>query len=266
MVSERDAENDRRGEVAPARLSTPGRVLCYLRSALFYTGQLLLTLFFSVTGALLWWLPDQRRGRYITLGNRAVMHWLAISCGLRFQVIGAPPDNGPYVALAKHQSQWETFFLQWYLFPVSVVLKRELLNVPFFGWALRMMNAIAIDRGNPREAMRQTIEQGVQRLRQGYSVLIFPEGTRTPPGQPGRYARGGAGLAIKAGVPVVPIAHNAGEFWAPRGYLIRPGRVTVVIGEAIYPDPADSRLLTQRAGDWIEKQMRRISHTPYTGE
>lgn len=231
----------------------------FVRSSLFFLGLAVITIFFSLTGALFFsWMPTQRRGRYMIQGNRAVLTWLRLTCGVRYRIVGNLPA-GPYVALAKHQSQWETYFLQWYLFPVCVVLKRELLRIPFFGWALKMMHAIAIDRGSPKAAMRQTLNEGLKRLAEGYSVLIFPEGTRTLPGEKGRYARGGAGLAIQAGVPVVPVAHNAGELWATKRFLIHPGEITVVIGEAIATDQRESRELTAQVSDWIENQVERIA-------
>lgn len=236
--------------------STP---IIALRSALFFLGNMLITIFFSVTGVLIFgWMPFKVRGRYFILGNGLIVWWLCLVCGVRYRVVGTLPQ-GPYVALSKHSSQWETFFLQWYLFPVCVVLKRELLRIPFFGWALKRMEAIPIDRGNPRQAFRQTITVGAKRLRDGYNVLIFPEGTRIPFGQTGRYARGGAGLAIAGGVPVVPIAHDAGRYWPTRQFLIRPGTVTLVIGDAIPTAGRDSRELTDQVREWIEGQVAELS-------
>ena len=160
--------------------------------------------------------------------------------------------------MAKHQSQWETFYLQWFLFPVATVVKRELFSIPFFGWALRMMNAIGIDRSNPRAAIRQTMEQGLSRLRNNYNVLIFPEGTRTPVGVRGKYARSGAGMAIEAGVPVLPIAHNGGKLWPARGLRIKPGTVILVIGDAIPTAGRESKELSLEVENWIEAQCELI--------
>lgn len=230
-----------------------------LRSALFFTSYALITLFFSISGiALTWFLPFHIRGRYFVLGNALIIGCLRLFCSVRTEIIGELPRSQPYVALAKHQSQWETFYLQWYLFPVTTVVKKELLSVPFFGWALRMMNAIGIDRSNPRAAMRQTMEEGCRHLSNGCNLLIFPEGTRVPHGQRGKYARGGAGIAVKAGVPILPIAHNAGRLWAPKSLLIRPGTVTLVIGELIDTREGDPKVLAEQAAQWIEAQCDKI--------
>ncbi len=230
-----------------------------LRSALFFLGFAVVTIFISTTGILFtWFLPFHIRGRYFVLGNAAIIFLLRVCCGVKTEIRGQFPTQGPFVAMAKHQSQWETFYLQWHLFPVATVVKRELLNIPFFGWALRFMNAIGIDRSNPRAAMRQISEQGLIRLKHNYSLLIFPEGTRTLPGVRGKYARSGASIAIAANTPVVPIAHNAGLVWPTKSMLIRPGTVTVVIGEAIASNNRESRELTLEVENWIEDQCAKI--------
>lgn len=230
-----------------------------IRSAVFFAAYAIITLFFSISGILFtWFLPFHLRGRYFVIGNTLIILCLRLFCGVRTQVIGSLPSasKGPYVALAKHQSQWETFYLQWFLFPVATVVKKELLSIPFFGWALRMMNAIGIDRSNPRTAMRQTMEKGTQRLRDGYNLLIFPEGTRVNHGERGKYARGGAGIAVKAGVPILPIAHNAGRLWPAKSLIIHPGVVTLHIGELMDSDGRDPKQLSEEAGEWIEARCQ----------
>lgn len=230
-----------------------------LRSALFFTGYALLTVFFSLTGiALTWFLPFHVRGKYFVIGNSLIVKWLWVCCGVKTRVIGRLPPRSPYVAISKHQSQWETFYLQWYLFPVATVVKKELFSVPFFGWALRMMNAIAIDRSNPREALRQTLDKGLQRLSSGYSLLIFPEGTRIPHGQKGNYARSGAQIAIKGNAPVLPIAHNAGAVWPGKSFLIKPGTVTLVVGDLIESEGKNSKELMAEVEAWIEARCQEI--------
>jgi 1-acyl-sn-glycerol-3-phosphate acyltransferase len=230
-----------------------------IRSVLFFTGYALITIFICTTGLLFTsFLPFHVRGRYFVLGNAAIILWLRICCGVKTEVRGKLPSTVPYVAMAKHQSQWETFYLQWFLFPVATVVKRELFSIPFFGWALRMMNAIGIDRSNPRAAIRQTMEQGLSRLRNNYNVLIFPEGTRTPVGVRGKYARSGAGMAIEAGVPVLPIAHNGGKLWPARGLRIKPGTVILVIGDAIPTAGRESKELSLEVENWIEAQCELI--------
>ncbi|WP_417781094.1 lysophospholipid acyltransferase family protein [Stutzerimonas xanthomarina] len=182
--------------------------------------------------------------------------WLAKTViGLRYEVSGAEniPEK-PCVILSKHQSTWETFFLSAYFEPLSQVLKRELLNVPFFGWAIWLLKPIAIDRDSPKEALRQVAKQGLERLGQGAWVLIFPEGTRVPVGQVGKFSRSGAALAVNAKLPVLPVAHNAGTFWPKSGWGKRPGVIQVVIGPAMHAEsegPRAAAELNQRVEDWI---------------
>jgi 1-acyl-sn-glycerol-3-phosphate acyltransferase len=237
------------------------KLISKLRGYLFYAGYAVITFWFPLTGLLLSFLPYRIRGRYIIGWNYCCIWWLRLTCGVKFKVIGKEnlPD-GPYVALAKHQSQWETFFLQGFLFPICFVLKQELLKIPFFGWGLKLMNPIAIDRSNPRQAMRQTQEQGLQRLAEGNSVLIFPEGTRIPSGQTGKFARGGSNLAIEAKVPVVPIAHNAGQCWPADEFIKHPGTVTVVIGKPIDSSAMDSRQLTEQVKSWIDQEVAKLEN------
>jgi 1-acyl-sn-glycerol-3-phosphate acyltransferase len=232
-----------------------------LRASLFYTGYTLLTIWFSITGVLLFsFAPFRLRGRYMTGWNICCVNWLRWTCGVKFKIIGKEKlPQAPYVAMAKHQSQWETFFLQGYLFPICFVLKQELLKVPVFGWGLKLMDPIAIDRSNPRQAMRQTQEQGLQRLDDGHSVLIFPEGTRIRAGETSKFARGGSTLAIEAKVPVVPIAHNAGLYWPADEFIKHPGTITVVIGDAIDSAGKDNRELTEEVKSWIDREVEKLS-------
>lgn len=235
-------------------------LIATIRSILFYIGYIILTIWIGGTGFLLvGWLPYRKRIGYLLLWNRLTISWLKISCGLGYRIIGEENlPAPPFVALSKHTSQWETYFLQYYLRPVSIVLKKELLRVPFFGWGLRLAKPIAIDRGNPKQAIRQTLEKGQQILAENISLLIFPEGTRKQTGSDRKYARGGAGVAIAAGVPVVPIAHNADQFWPADRFLKYPGTITVKIGKPIYPDAGDSRVITERAKDWIEAEVAQM--------
>lgn len=240
-------------------------MLLILRSLLFYGGYSLLTVWFSLTGVLFFsWRSYGARAHYLGLWNFATLRWLRLTCGVRYTVRGLehlPP--GPCVILSKHQSQWETYYLQVMKRPVATVLKRELLNVPFFGWGLRLLEPIAIDRDNPKQALKQITDQGLERLAQGRSVVIFPEGTRTPVGQVGKYTRSGANLACKAGVPIVPVAHNAGHCWPARKFLKYPGRVDVVIGAPIDTTGGDSRVLTETVKDWIEHELARMDERPH---
>ncbi len=193
--------------------------------------------------------------------------WLARTLiGLRYEVSGQEHIPArPCVILAKHQSTWETFFLSAYFEPLSQVLKRELLRVPFFGWAIMLLKPIAIDRDNPKAALRQVAKQGQERLEQGAWVLIFPEGTRMPVGQAGKFSRSGAALAVNAQLPVLPIAHNAGLYWPKAGWGKRPGTIKVVIGPAMRAESEGPRAvaeLNQRAEDWVNAQVSALETHP----
>ena len=136
--------------------------------------------------------------------------------------------------------------------PQAWVLKRELLWIPIYGWGLAVMQPIAIDRGSAVKSFRQIVAQGSQRLRDGVSVVVFPEGTRTAPGERGKYLPGGAMLAGKSGFPVVPVAHNAGWFWRRKGLLKYPGEIKMVIGPPIHTDGLSTAEINRRAEEWIE--------------
>ncbi len=181
--------------------------------------------------------------------------------GIRVEVTGIEnrPDQ-PCVVLAKHQSAWETLNLLPWFYPQSWVLKRELLKIPAFGWGLARLNPIAIDRSAGREALRQVVEQGLQRLADHQWVVVFPEGTRVPPGEKGRYQQGGALLACRAGVPVIPVAHNAGEHWPKTGFRLKPGVIRLSIGPVITTDNRSAAAVTAAAEAWIETEMKRLSN------
>lgn len=180
--------------------------------------------------------------------------------GLDYEVIGAEniPET-PAVICSKHQSGWETLALQ-KVFPIQVyVSKRELLWIPFFGWGLYLMNTIAINRSDPKGANAQIMKQGKQRVDKGFWISIFPEGTRIKPGVRGRYKNGAARLAKTLDIPLVPVAHNAGEFWPRNSFLKYPGKITLVIGPPVMPaaDDAPDALMHQ-VEDWIEARQREI--------
>lgn len=237
------------------------RWLAALRTVLFFAGYAVAIVVFSLLGLTVGMLlPHRSRQLLLTTGNAVIIAWFSLVCGVRVVLIGREniPDT-PFVALSSHQSAWETFYLQRLFCPVSTILKRELLRIPFFGWGLALTKPIAIDRSNPRDAMRQVMEQGVKRLEDGNNVLIYPEGTRMPFGQSGKYARSGAGLGLKAGVPIIPVAHDAGRCWPNEGWIKFPGIIHVVIGEPLQSDDGDSRQLTEAAQRWIDSKLADLS-------
>ena len=181
-------------------------------------------------------------------------------CGLDYEIEGAENiPASPSVVMIKHASVFEAY-AQVVVFPQQVwVLKRELFWIPFFGWGLLALQPIAINREAGRTAVKQVIDQGKKRLAAGLWVTVFPEGTRMPPGETRKYGISGAALAQAAGVSIVPVAHNAGDYWPRRGFLKRPGRIRFCIGppiDASAQSPKETNTLVQA---WIENKMVEIS-------
>ncbi len=236
-----------------------------LRSLLFYLGLAPVTVVFSIVGIVILPLPRPWRYAIITRWSRTAIAWLRIACGLDFAVEGREHiPAGAGVILSKHQSAWETIALQ-LIFPrQSQVLKRELLRVPFFGWGLASLNPIAIDRKAGARALKTVLASGVERVRDGWWVVVFPEGTRVPPGRSGRYTQTGAALALAADCPLVPVAHNAGVFWARNALVKQPGTIRVVIGPPIATAGRSAREITRDAEAWIEATCARLPLTPGT--
>jgi 1-acyl-sn-glycerol-3-phosphate acyltransferase len=207
-----------------------------LRSVVFTGFFLVFTFLYAIFFAIAaTFVPLRMRFSLARLWARVLLGALAGICGLRYVVEGAENlPSGTHVALMKHSSSWETFAQAVILPPQAWVLKRELTWIPFVGWGLRLLRAIAINRSAGGAAVRQLIEQGRQRLdADGLWIVVFPEGTRMPPGQTRRYGVGGAAVAVETGRLVVPVAHNAGYFWQRRGLLKKPGTIRVVIGPPI---------------------------------
>jgi 1-acyl-sn-glycerol-3-phosphate acyltransferase len=233
------------------------------RSIIFYIGLAPLTVLFSFIGIAILPLPRPWRYAVITRWSMLTIAWLKLACGLGWRVSGRENIPAtPGVILCKHQSAWETITLQ-LIFPrQSQVLKKELLHVPFFGWGLASLNPIAIDRKAGAKALRTVLERGVERIQQGWWVLLFPEGTRIPPGEKGRYTQTGAALALAAGTVVVPVAHNAGVFWARNAVTKYPGIIDVVIGPPIQTAGKSAKAITLEAESWIEQACAQLPRTP----
>ena len=238
-----------------------------IRSFLFAIILAIVTIPYALFGILIFWAPPMTRHRLITTWVPIMMWVIRHVLGIRYRVIGR--ENLPATAsvvLSKHQSAWETIALQQILPPLCYVLKRELLRVPFFGWALGRIPGIAIDRSAGKDALTQVVEQGRERLKEGLWVVVFPEGTRVAPGATLRYKPGGAILAKRAGVPVVPVAHNAGEFWRRNAFIKRPGEIVVSIGPVITVKGEKAEAVNERAEAWIEAEMRRLFPHHYADE
>ena len=238
-----------------------------IRSTLFMAYAIVWSIFSAplvvIAGPLLRGIWAYRFGKLWRLG----IQWgVENILGIRPKVIGLENmPQEPCVILAKHQSAWETMVLQDYTWGAYCVfvLKKELLRVPLIGWGLGAMKMISIDRSAGKEALDKVVEQGRERLKSGFYVIIFPEGTRVAPGTTKRYKSGGAYLATRVGCKVVPVAHDAGEFWPRQAFVKKPGTVTVSIGPAFDATGLSEAEVNRRAEAWIEAEMRRISPHRY---
>jgi 1-acyl-sn-glycerol-3-phosphate acyltransferase len=231
-----------------------------LRSALFLAILIVFTPF--------WWAivmlsaPFSRHTRYrVIIGWTCVAMWLIRRLlGIEHEVRGRqhiPPE--PSVILSKHQSAWETIAYSSIFPPHVYVIKRELLWIPFLGWGLGLMSPIAINRAHRKEAMQRLIDLGGERLRQGFSIMVYPEGTRVAVGRRGIYKLGGAVIAVNNGAKVLPVAHNAGLVWPRNSFRKYPGKVTVVIGPAIDTAGLTAEQVIRRVEEWIEGEMELLA-------
>ncbi|WP_425261803.1 lysophospholipid acyltransferase family protein [Rubrivivax sp. RP6-9] len=247
------------------------RVLWALRSALFVLWMaatvipwalLMLLLSMFVRGVRLYW-PTMMWLRMAIWGAKVI-------CGVRYRVHGmqhlptAGDSHAAVLLASKHQSTWETFAYPTLMpHPLAYVFKRELLYVPFFGWAMGRLDMIHIDRSKRTEAWNKVAEQGKRLFAEGIWVIMFPEGTRAPRGGQGQYKSGASRLAISAGVPIVPIAATSARCWPRKSFLLRPGVIDVSIGKPIPSAGRESDELMREVETWIEAEMRRLDPEAY---
>jgi 1-acyl-sn-glycerol-3-phosphate acyltransferase len=205
-------------------------------------------------------LTFAQRYRFVNLWSRATMWLLRRLNGVRIEVEGREhiPEDRPVVVMCNHQSQWETFYLQLLISPQATIVKRELLWVPFFGWGLALLRPIAINRAKGSQALKTLLRVGQARLEEGISVVIYPEGTRQAPGTLGRFNLGGAMLAARAGVDVLPMVHNSGDCWPHRSLMRLPGTIRLRIGPPLPAAGRSPKQLAAAAEDWMR--------THYPGE
>ena len=238
-----------------------------LRSLAFTLFQAVVTPIYAILVLLSFWLPPLPRFKFITGWCCIVLAAARWICGIRHRVVGAeniPPRREPHVVMSKHSSTWETLALNFLFPPLAFVAKKELLSIPFFGWAFTLASPITIDRKAGKDAMEQIVEQGRKRIRQGFWIVVYPEGTRIRAGTRAHYKTGGARLAIALGLPIVPVAHNAGYLW-PKGVRgKRPGTLTVSIGPSIPSAGKDMQTLTSEVETWIENEVARLG-SPLAG-
>jgi 1-acyl-sn-glycerol-3-phosphate acyltransferase len=231
----------------------------FLGSFFFTAFLFVFTPIYAIPVALAAMLPYRARARLVHAYGVLMLGALRICCDLTYTVEGrerVPP--GAFVAMWKHSSTWETIAMMVLMPPAAWVLKRELMWLPLVGWGIAGLRPIAIDRNAGHAAVSQVIDQGLERLADGLSVVIFPEGTRMAPGETRRYGVSGALLAMRAQCPIVPVAHNAGDFWPRRGLLKKRGTIRLVFGPPIAPEGDDARAVCDQVQSWIEAQVAEL--------
>ena len=233
--------------------------MIYLRSLFFYIIYLLSGLLAGLAGCLVGpFLNISNRIKFLSAWPRFANWALYKSCKIEVVIEGSENiPNGPFVVASNHQGQWETFFYQYFFFPMTTLLKRELLFIPVWGWALALLRPIAINRGNPTVALKTALREGEKRIKKGFSVLNFPEGTRKDPGEIGRYARSGFELAKKMQDPVLPIVHNSGDCWPAHRFLKFPGKITLTIGSPV-EDIESSAEAAKKMEEWARQKLELI--------
>ena len=227
-----------------------------LRSLLFYIGQIISTILIAPIGIIAFPLDFKKRYYLITRWAVFNLWWLKICCNVTYEIKGK--DNiprKPCVVMSKHQSAFETLALQQIFIPQVWILKKELLQIPVYGWGLASMQPIAINRDSTIKSFRQIADQGCERLQKGYWVIIFPEGTRVAPNKKKKYLPGGGMLAEKSGAQVVPVAHNAGRLWPRNSMIKKPGLITIKIGPVIKSENKSAKVITDEVENWIEKEI-----------
>lgn len=227
-----------------------------LRSLLFYIGQIISTILIAPIGIIAFPLDFKKRYYLITRWAVFNLWWLKICCNVTYEIKGRDNIPGkPCIVMSKHQSAFETLALQQIFIPQVWILKKELLQIPIYGWGLASMQPIAINRDSTIKSFRQIADQGCERLQKGYWVIIFPEGTRVAPNKKKKYLPGGGMLAEKSGAQVVPVAHNAGRLWSRNSMIKKPGLITIKIGPVIESENKSAKEITDEVENWIEKEV-----------
>ncbi|WP_373020477.1 lysophospholipid acyltransferase family protein [Thiomicrorhabdus sp.] len=233
------------------------KLIWFIRSVLFAIGQTLSMILFSVLGQLT--RPFSFKTRYAFMHHwaRFCLIWLKWTCGVRYKVYGMEnvDEEQAGLILSRHESAWETLAFQ-EIFPrQAYVLKRELLKIPFFGWGMKLLHPIAIDRAAGRKALNQLLSEGQARLKQGDWVVLFPEGTRMPPGELGKINVGGAMLAKKTQSPIYLVAHNAGSFWPKNSFIKKPGLIEMHISPPLDVSELSVAEINQAIEDWYTRYL-----------
>ncbi len=229
--------------------------MAILRSTIFYFGYLGSGFLASIMACLIGpFIGLEKRLKLFALWPKFTNWYLHLTCGIKVNVTGQENlPNSPCVIVSNHQGQWETFSMQYLFHPVCTLLKKELLYIPLWGWAMKMLHPIAINRGKPKEAIVQTLEEGSNRLERGLYVLLFPEGTRVKAGRVGKYARSGFELAKRNNVKILPLCHNSGDCWPAHKFIKKSGTINLHIGEPFFVE--DSKESAEQVQQWVEKKL-----------
>ena len=212
---------------------------------------IIISLYFFISTKRLQWLG--------AMWIKVVLNALKFLCGVSWKVEGIENiPRTPCIVVSNHQGQWESFFLQTLFIPSTSIIKKELLLIPLFGWALRCMKPITLNRLNRVSSLKKVIKKGVIKLKNGFSIILFPEGTRISPEkgiQP--FARSCGLLSVKSGFPVLPICHNSGKYWKNKKFIKSPGEVVIRIGEPILG--RDPKVITNDAYNWVKNNYEEIN-------
>ena len=229
--------------------------MAYLRSFIFYIGYIGSGILASLLACLFGpFMSLNSRLKFFSFWPRFANWFLYVTCKIRLVVEGEENiPTEPCVIVSNHQGQWETFSMQYLFHPLCTLLKRELLYIPLWGWAMKLLNPIAINRSKPKEAIVQTLDEGSKRLKSGLYVLLFPEGTRVAAGRVGNYARSSFELAKRNNVKVLPICHNSGDCWPAHKFLKNSGTIKLSIGQPF--NVVDSKLSAEKIRTWTEEKL-----------
>lgn len=229
------------------------------RSCLFWLLAVLSLPLYNFLILFIWPLSRTWRHKLIMSVVYYYLFLLRYVAGIRYKVIGKEHiPTTPLIIVANHQSAWETICFNCIFPPLVWIMKKEVLKIPLFGWGARLASPIAIDRKRGESALQQVFEQGKDRFNQGFWICIFPEGTRVPPLQRKPYKHGAAKLALRLGVPLLPVAHNAGFCLPKNSFWLYPGEVRLVIGPPIHPDNKDPLAYTTKIETWINQQLTQM--------
>ena len=228
-------------------------LVLFIRSLLFsiyfYISVIVFTLFFVFLAPF---IELKKRYSLTSMYISTLLIVLKFLCRIDWEVTGDILGQRPVIIASNHQGLWESFYLQTLVNPLTTIIKKELIYIPFFGWALNLLNPIKINRSKKVQSAKKVIMTGTQKLRNGFSILLFPEGTRKIPGKRiGKFARSAADLAIKNNVDLIPIYHDSGLYWRNKKFIKIPGTVKVIIGAPI--QGKNSYEMTKNLVDWMNK-------------